>query len=230
MLEQRDDALHGHPLPAQGRPAPSGRSSASRPTSPTPPSTCAPGCPPTCRSRVEVLQVKYPQGAEKMLITALLGREVPSGGLPLDVARAVRQRRHRRRDRPPAAPRPRHPGAGDHHHRPGGAAQGQLPHPDRHAAALRAGDGRRRRRRQPRLPRRADDGRRRCPASTSRSPRAPPASSRSPRPRPSGPTARSIPASAAATASMPARSSSTRRSWASWPRTASTSAWPTSTT
>jgi electron transport complex protein RnfC len=34
---------------------------------------------------VEVLSVKYPQGAEKMLISALLGREVPSGGLPLDV-------------------------------------------------------------------------------------------------------------------------------------------------
>ena len=34
---------------------------------------------------VEVLPVKYPQGAEKMLITALLGREVPSGGLPIDV-------------------------------------------------------------------------------------------------------------------------------------------------
>jgi electron transport complex protein RnfC len=34
---------------------------------------------------VEVLTVKYPQGAEKMLIAALLGREVPSGGLPLDV-------------------------------------------------------------------------------------------------------------------------------------------------
>jgi len=34
---------------------------------------------------VAVLQVKYPQGAEKMLISALLGREVPSGGLPLDV-------------------------------------------------------------------------------------------------------------------------------------------------
>ena len=34
---------------------------------------------------VEVLRVKYPQGAEKMLITALLGREVPSGGLPLEV-------------------------------------------------------------------------------------------------------------------------------------------------
>ena len=37
------------------------------------------------RISVEVLPVKYPQGAEKMLITALLGREIPSGGLPLDV-------------------------------------------------------------------------------------------------------------------------------------------------
>jgi len=34
---------------------------------------------------VEVLQVKYPQGAEKMLFAALLGREVPSGKLPIDV-------------------------------------------------------------------------------------------------------------------------------------------------
>lgn len=34
---------------------------------------------------VEVVAVKYPQGAEKMLIAALLGREVPSGGLPSDV-------------------------------------------------------------------------------------------------------------------------------------------------
>jgi len=33
---------------------------------------------------VEVLRVKYPQGAEKMLITALLDRQVPSGGLPSD--------------------------------------------------------------------------------------------------------------------------------------------------
>ncbi|MHC5211902.1 MAG: electron transport complex subunit RsxC, partial [Planctomycetota bacterium] len=31
------------------------------------------------------LTVKYPQGAEKMLIEAVLGREVPSGKLPLDV-------------------------------------------------------------------------------------------------------------------------------------------------
>ncbi len=35
-------------------------------------------------AEVVTLPVKYPQGAEKMLISALLGREVPSGGLPLD--------------------------------------------------------------------------------------------------------------------------------------------------
>jgi len=34
---------------------------------------------------VKVVPVKYPQGSEKMLITAILGKEVPSGGLPLDV-------------------------------------------------------------------------------------------------------------------------------------------------
>jgi H+/Na+-translocating ferredoxin:NAD+ oxidoreductase subunit C len=34
---------------------------------------------------VEVVEVKYPQGAEKMLISALLDRQVPSGGLPADV-------------------------------------------------------------------------------------------------------------------------------------------------
>lgn len=38
---------------------------------------------------VEVLTVKYPQGAEKMLIKALLNREVPSGGLPVDVQSVV---------------------------------------------------------------------------------------------------------------------------------------------
>jgi electron transport complex protein RnfC len=35
------------------------------------------------------LQVKYPQGAEKMLISAVLEREVPSGKLPLDVETLV---------------------------------------------------------------------------------------------------------------------------------------------
>ena len=34
---------------------------------------------------VEGVKVKYPQGAEKMLIKALLNREVPSGGLPFDI-------------------------------------------------------------------------------------------------------------------------------------------------
>lgn len=34
---------------------------------------------------VKPLEVKYPQGAEKQLIKALTGREVPSGGLPVDV-------------------------------------------------------------------------------------------------------------------------------------------------
>jgi len=34
---------------------------------------------------VDLLRVKYPQGAEKMLVSALLDREVPSGRLPLDV-------------------------------------------------------------------------------------------------------------------------------------------------
>ena len=35
--------------------------------------------------RVRVLRTKYPQGAEKQLILALLAREVPTGGLPGDV-------------------------------------------------------------------------------------------------------------------------------------------------
>lgn len=34
---------------------------------------------------IVVLPTKYPQGSEKHLIKAILGREVPSGGLPLDV-------------------------------------------------------------------------------------------------------------------------------------------------
>ena len=39
--------------------------------------------------KVEALEVKYPQGAEKQLILALTGREVPSGGLPMDVGVVV---------------------------------------------------------------------------------------------------------------------------------------------
>lgn len=43
------------------------------------------GLPGDLPAEVQVLRVKYPQGAEKMLITAMLGREVPSGKLPIDV-------------------------------------------------------------------------------------------------------------------------------------------------
>jgi electron transport complex protein RnfC len=38
---------------------------------------------------VRLFQTKYPQGAEKQLIRACLGREVPTGGLPLDVGVVV---------------------------------------------------------------------------------------------------------------------------------------------
>jgi electron transport complex protein RnfC len=38
---------------------------------------------------VAVVPVKYPQGSEKMLITSVLGSEVPSGGLPIDVGVVV---------------------------------------------------------------------------------------------------------------------------------------------
>jgi len=37
----------------------------------------------------ELLKTKYPQGAEKQIIQALTGRQVPSGGLPIDVGIVV---------------------------------------------------------------------------------------------------------------------------------------------
>lgn len=39
--------------------------------------------------QVVVLHTKYPQGSEKQLVWACVGREVPSGGLPLDVGVVV---------------------------------------------------------------------------------------------------------------------------------------------
>ena len=42
------------------------------------------GLPADLPASVDMLRVKYPQGAEKLLITSLLGRRVPSGGLPVD--------------------------------------------------------------------------------------------------------------------------------------------------
>ncbi len=41
------------------------------------------------RITVARLKTKFPQGAEKQLITALTGRQVPSGGLPMDVGVVV---------------------------------------------------------------------------------------------------------------------------------------------
>ena len=41
--------------------------------------------PPDLDIEIVGLRVRYPQGAEKMLIQSLLAREVPSGGLPADV-------------------------------------------------------------------------------------------------------------------------------------------------
>ncbi|MBQ3552529.1 MAG: electron transport complex subunit RsxC [Clostridia bacterium] len=38
---------------------------------------------------VEVLKAKYPQGSEKQIIQAVCGREVPTGGLPIDVGAIV---------------------------------------------------------------------------------------------------------------------------------------------
>jgi electron transport complex protein RnfC len=38
----------------------------------------------TGKARVGLCKTRYPQGGEKMLITVLTGREVPSGGLPMD--------------------------------------------------------------------------------------------------------------------------------------------------
>ncbi len=38
---------------------------------------------------VQALKVRYPQGGEKQLINALLGREVPSGKLPIEVGCVV---------------------------------------------------------------------------------------------------------------------------------------------
>jgi len=46
-------------------------------------------CPADLDIDVSLLETKYPQGSEKHLIYALTGREVPSGGLPMDVGVVV---------------------------------------------------------------------------------------------------------------------------------------------
>ncbi|TVP96068.1 MAG: electron transport complex subunit RsxC [Planctomycetaceae bacterium] len=84
MLEQADDIVRGirYLLKASG-----GREAvvAVEANKPDAAAAIRAVLPPELPIRVEVLKVKYPQGAEKMLIESLLGREVPSRGLPLDV-------------------------------------------------------------------------------------------------------------------------------------------------
>jgi len=77
---------------------------------------------------VEVLSVKYPQGAEKVLIAAVLAARCPRAACRRRSC-AGREHRDGGGDRPFAAARPRHSGAGDHGRRPGGSQEGQLPDP-----------------------------------------------------------------------------------------------------
>lgn len=49
----------------------------------------ASACPPDLDVEFHLLETKYPQGSEKHLIYAVTGREVPSGGLPMDVGCVV---------------------------------------------------------------------------------------------------------------------------------------------
>jgi electron transport complex protein RnfC len=84
MLEQREDVFAGivYLLKVSGA---SRAVIAVEANKPDAASHLREGLPAELPASVEVLRVKYPQGAEKMLIQALLGREVPPGGLPLDV-------------------------------------------------------------------------------------------------------------------------------------------------
>lgn len=84
MLEQRDDVFEGirYLLRATGAEQVIVGVEANKPDAVA---HLRAGLPEDLPVRVEALRVKYPQGAEKLLIAALLGREVPSGGLPVDV-------------------------------------------------------------------------------------------------------------------------------------------------
>ncbi len=66
---------------------------------------------------VKVVPVKYPQGSEKMLITSILGREVPSGGLPIDVNVVVSKCGHHSRNWTPFTTWTGYSGTGHHHYR-----------------------------------------------------------------------------------------------------------------
>jgi electron transport complex protein RnfC len=83
MLEQRDDVLLGirYLLAVSGAPRAILAVEANKRDAAD---HLRAGIPSDLPLTLELLRVKYPQGAEKMLISALLGREVPSGGLPLE--------------------------------------------------------------------------------------------------------------------------------------------------
>lgn len=84
MLEQQDDLFHGlrYVLKVTGAERAIIGVEANKPDAAESLRAALPSDLPVT---VEVLEVKYPQGAEKMLIDALLGRQVPSGGLPFEV-------------------------------------------------------------------------------------------------------------------------------------------------
>jgi electron transport complex protein RnfC len=83
MLEQRDDIFTGvrYLLKATGAARAIIGVEANKPDAVA---HLRAGLPADLPAAVHMLRVKYPQGAEKLLITSLLGREVPSGGLPID--------------------------------------------------------------------------------------------------------------------------------------------------
>ena len=95
---------------------------------------------------VEVLPVKYPQGAEKMLITALLGREIPVTRFAGRRSCDLRQRWHHGGTWQAAAAWHGAARTGHHGGRTSDQKERQLSNPDRHDAAFHSGNGRHRRR------------------------------------------------------------------------------------
>ena len=131
-------------------PAPRRSSSGSRTTSRRRSSRPASGRPRAPASRSRGSSTKYPQGGERQLVLAVLGRVVPTGGLPLDVgvvvvnvgtAAAHRPRRAARQARSPTAWSPS-PAAGVRPaEQPAGADRRELQRPDRFLRRAAAGRG-----------------------------------------------------------------------------------------
>ena len=99
MIERPGDVVEGVALTMKivGAPRASSRSRTTRPMSWQDSRRPSPSAAMAWTSSVQLLKTKYPQGGEKMLITALTGKEVPSGGLPMDVGCVVQNVGHPRR-------------------------------------------------------------------------------------------------------------------------------------